>query len=272
MSAWWKKLVGLLRGDESDPFADSLPVKTHYDGASAHTGSTTDMNKPMMGTNSDRREMDERILRILDRLESQVNAQDTRLREIAAAVGRLSTSVDTLPARIPSGGNGSVGEVEVISGGENGQRLREVMSSLPDLAKSQVEALSSLDQQMNTLGEKVTAYYMSFTETSNDILDTKKGIEGVRELQADIQAKHQQAAKALNVLREMLNKTAEENRGLAAKHQSAVSGVEGSITDLRSTLTRSIQTVQDKASNASVFAILATVCAIAAAVGAFLKK
>lgn len=229
------------------------------------------MNKPGVAP-TDRREIDDRILRSLERLENQMTAESARLREVAAIVTRLASVVDSLPARLPSGGNGSVGGVEVISEGEQGHRLREVMASLPDLAKSQVDALASIDGHMSTLTEKVTAYYLSFNETSNDILDTKKGIEAVRELQTEIQSKHQQAAKALNVLRELFMKTSEENRTLAAGHQGAVSGVESSVMDVRTALSRGIQLVQGKVSTAVVFSVLAFVCSAAAALGVFFKK
>jgi uncharacterized phage infection (PIP) family protein YhgE len=229
------------------------------------------MNKPGIAP-TDRREIDDRILRSLERLENQMTAESARSREIAAVVTRLASVVDSLPARIPSGGNGSVGGVEVISEGEQSHRLREVMASLPDLARSQVDALASIDGHMSSLSEKVTAYYLSFNETSNDILDTKKGIEAVRELQTEIQTKHQQAAKALNVLREMFMKAGDENRTLASGHQSAVSGVESSVMDVRTALSRGLQLVQGKVSTAVVFSVMAFVCSAAAALGVFLKK
>lgn len=229
------------------------------------------MNKPGIAP-TDRREIDDRILRSLERLENQMTAESARSREIAAIVTRLASVVDSLPERMPAGGNGSVGGVEVISEGEHGHRLREVMASLPDLAKSQVDALASIDGHMSSLSEKVTAYYLSFNETSNDILDTKRGIEAVRDLQNEIQTKHQQAAKALNVLREMFRKAGEENRLLASGHQSAVSGVESSVMDVRNALSRGLQAMQGKVSTASIFSILAFVCSAAAALGVFLKK
>lgn len=272
MSSWWKKLVGYLTGGESDPFADPLPVKTHYDHATHPLdGSTEAMNKPGAAP-TDRREIDDRILRTLERLESQFNAESARARETAAIVTKLANIVENLPAHPPSGGNGSMGGVEVISEGEHGHRLREVMASLPDLARSQVDALTSIDGHMSELSEKVTAYYVSFNETSNEILDTKRGIEAVRELQTEIQTKHQQAAKALNVLREMFIKSGEENRTIASSQQTAVLGVESSIMDAKTTLSRGLQLVQSKLTTATVLASLAFLCSAIAAIGVFLRK
>ena len=227
------------------------------------------MNKPGTAP-TDRREIDDRILRTLERLESQLNAEAARARETAAIVTRLANVVENLPAH-PSGGNGSMGGVEVISEGENGHRLREVMASLPDLARSQVDALASIDGHMSDLSEKVTAYYLSFNETSNEILDTKRGIEAVRELQTEIQDKHRQAAKALNVLREMFVKSGEETRTIASSQQTAVLGVESSIMDVKTTLTRGLEHVQGKLTTAVVLASLAFLCSAAAAIGVFLR-
>ena len=211
------------------------------------------MNKPGAAP-TDRREIDDRILRTLERLESQLNAEAARSRDTAAIVTKLANIVENMPAHPPSGGNGSMGGVEVISEGEHGNRLREVMASLPDLARSQVDALTSIDGHMNDLSEKVTAYYLSFNETSNEILDTKRGIEAVRELQTEIQTKHQQAARALNALREMFNKSGEENRTIASAQQTAVLGVESSIMDVKTTLSRGLQQVQNKLTTSVVIA------------------
>lgn len=272
MSSWWKKLVGYLTGGESDPFADPLPVKTHYDHAThPEDGSIEAMNKPGAAPN-DRREIDDRILRTLERLESQLIAESARARETATIVTKLANVVENLPAQPPSGGNGSMGGVEIISEGEHGHRLREVMASLPDLARSQVDALATIDGRMNELSEKVTAYYVSFNETSNEILDTKRGIEAVHELQTEIQTKHQQAAKALNVLREMFNKSSEENRTIASSQQTAILGVDSSILDVKTTLTRGLEHVQSKLTTAVVISTLALLCSAAAALGVFLKK
>ncbi|MFQ5422615.1 MAG: hypothetical protein ACE5F9_01395 [Phycisphaerae bacterium] len=252
MATWWKKLVEILRGDESDPFSSKVTVReskqAHPDPQPNRSDSTMEISDPHT-TAPVSIDPDPRIAQLIEAVEKRHAEAAERAEQTTAAIERLAASIDAMPAPGTTG-NGDLPSVlqNTTEAMEQAQRVREIVATLPEIASSQVDAISSLDDHLHAVDQRVS--------TLRD--------ERLQSDQVTIQVSNtqRQIARALNVLRDMLIKQAEQSRGAAAEVQGLKEALVGQHQKLRTHVTRQIETSVPRVGPATVFSIVAALAAL----------
>jgi len=199
---------------------------------------------------------DPRIVQLVAAVERRLAETAERAEQTTAAIERLAASIDAMPASSTTG-NGDFSSVlhNTTEAMEQAQRVREIVATLPEIASSQVDAISSLDERLSTLGNHV----QTVDERVSNLRD-----ERLQSDQVTIQVSNtqRQIARALNVLRDMLLKQAEQSTGIAAEVQDLKDALISQHQNLRTHVTRQIETSTPRVGPATAFSIVAALAAL----------
>lgn len=206
---------------------------------------------------ADPAQADSQLDRLMAKIDKHIADTQARAEQSDATIERLAIVMKDLPATDADNGSIKTIVANTTETMEQTRRLREIVATLPEIASSQVDAIGSLDEHLGTLEKHINAVREERAR-SDDI-------------GAQLDDKQRQIAKALNAVREMLQRQGEEARTVAAGVKGLTDRISSQQEEMRHQLTRQIQAVGAKGGMATAFSIIAALAAIGAFVAVLMK-
>lgn len=202
---------------------------------------------------------DPRIAQLFETLEHHFATADVRADQAAAKLERLAAMVREL-ASPREGANGSLESVlqNTSDTMEEARRVRQIVATQTELAHSQVDAISSIDERIEALDHEIRTL-------REERLKADDAMGRIDETQRKV-------ARALNMIRDMLLKQRDETRNAFAGVKGLTDVLTGQQQELRSHVTKQIDRIASKGGGAATwFSAIAALAAIGAVAALFLK-
>jgi len=321
MSEWWKKLMGILRGEEFDPLGGGATKGEPTGHADPHAAGVVSRQAPRSSVTmpteelrihsrsapqdpafpapwaaqiSDRLERlsglvehqsggsgraeNDRLIELVESLERRLAARVMVDQELSALLRRVTEQLDSQKS------GGSNGHLEVViekttAAEENIQRIREIVATLPEIVQTQLEALNGLHERLNPLAASVDGAVgtldrsaASYGEIKTSVGTITESLTRVARADAELGARQQLIAKALNVLRQQGVDNGEAIVEVSEELSQAKGELNAQIQEVRKHVGRQTGRLRSASTMAIVFSIIAALASLAALVRPMLFK
>lgn len=202
---------------------------------------------------------DPRIAQLIESVERHFAASGARADQAAATLERVLATVGEL-ATPNEGTNGSLDSVLQYTSEtmEEARRVRQIVATQAELAHTQVDAISSIDERLESLNQEVLA-------SREERLKADEATSRIDETQRKI-------ARALNVLRDLLLKQQEASLSNQNSFKDLTDALTSRQQELQSHVTRQVDRIASRGGGAATwFSAIAALAAIGAVVAVLLK-
>ncbi|MCZ6698637.1 MAG: hypothetical protein O7D94_06880 [Planctomycetota bacterium] len=202
---------------------------------------------------------DPRIAQLIESVEQQFAASAARADQTVAALERLVATVGKL-ATPSEGTNGSLDSVLQYTSEamEEARRVRQIVATQAELAHTQVDAISSIDERLESLDQEVRL-------SREERRKPDEATDRIDQMQRKV-------ARALNVIRDLLLKQQQESRNVLAGMKDLTDALTSRQRELQSHVTKQVDRIASKGGGAATwFSAIAALAAIGAVVATLLK-
>ena len=202
---------------------------------------------------------DPRIAQLIESVERQFAASAARADQTAATLERLVATVGEL-ATPREGTNGSLDTVLQYTSEamEEARRVRQIVATQAELAHTQVDAISSIDERLESLDQEVRL-------SREERRKPDEATDRIDQMQRKV-------ARALNVIRDLLLKQQQESRNVLAGMKDLTDALTRRQQELQSHVTKQTDRIASKGGGAATwFSAIAALAAIGAVVATLLK-
>ncbi|MCZ6683131.1 MAG: hypothetical protein O7B26_08100 [Planctomycetota bacterium] len=202
---------------------------------------------------------DPRIAQLIESVEQQFAASAARADQTVAALERLVATVGKL-ATPSEGTNGSLDSVLQYTSEamEEARRVRQIVATQAELAHTQVDAISSIDERLESLDQEVRL-------SREERRKPDEATDRIDQMQRKV-------ARALNVIRDLLLKQQQESRNVLAGMKDLTDALTRRQQELQSHVTKQADRIASKGGGAATwFSAIAALAAIGAVVATLLK-